>query len=177
MTTPLIRPATDADVSELVQLVTRAYRAKDGGAGWTTESHLLDGQRTNDEEVRSAISHPDAVLLVAQIDETIIGCIRVDRVDADGAHFGLFAVDPRAQSNGTGGTLLSAAEELARSDWNRRWMELEVLHQRQDLQAWYHRRGYQPTGATCPFPYTEERFGLPRVDDLYFDVLRRVLTD
>jgi ribosomal protein S18 acetylase RimI-like enzyme len=170
-----IAPALPTDVPAVVDLVTAAYRAVDDGAGWTTESHLLSGQRTDTGEVTRAVDDPATVLLVARDDEGLVGCIRVDPVDPDGAHFGLFAVDPARQSTGTGGRLLDAAEHLARSDWGRAWMELEVLHQRPDLQAWYRRRGYEPTGETQPFPTDDPAFGVPKVADLHFDVLRRPL--
>lgn len=170
-----IRPATPDDVDVIVRLATAAYRAKGDDAGWTTESHLLDGERTNPDEVAQAIIDDDKRVLVAEQDGAVVGVIKVEQRGADGALFGLFAVDPRIQSGGTGSRLLDAAEQAAREEWGRAWMELEVLRQRTDLQAWYRRRGYEPTGATEPFPYDDERFGRPRSDDLVFDVYRRSL--
>ncbi len=38
-----------------------------------------------------------------------------------------------------------------------------------------HGRGYLPTGETRPFPYGDERFGIPRRDDLVFVVLEKRL--
>ena len=52
-------------------------------------------------------------------------------------------------------------------------MEMTVIAQREDLIAWYERRGYTRTGETRPFPYGDERFGRPRRDDLVFVVLRK----
>lgn len=54
-------------------------------------------------------------------------------------------------------------------------MDLEVIAQREQLIAYYRRRGYEPTGETAPFPYGDERFGIPQRDDLHFVVLRRRL--
>ena len=56
-------------------------------------------------------------------------------------------------------------------------MVLSVLAQRPDLIAWYERRGYHRTGETRPFPYGNERFGVPKRPDLSFAVLAKALTD
>jgi hypothetical protein len=53
---------------------------------------------------------------------------------------------------------------------------LTVIAQRAELIAWYERRGYLHTGEQRPFPYGDARFGLPRRDDLVFDVLRKRLS-
>jgi hypothetical protein len=50
-----------------------------------------------------------------------------------------------------------------------------VIRQREQLIAWYERRGYARTGELRPFPYGDERYGLPRVDDLEFTVLLKRL--
>ena len=45
------RTATDADIPAIVALVESAYRGDSGRRGWTTESELLDGRRTDAEAV------------------------------------------------------------------------------------------------------------------------------
>jgi hypothetical protein len=50
---------------------------------------------------------------------------------------------------------------------------MTVIVQRDDLIAWYRRRGYEPTGEHEPFPYDDERYGRPRRDDLRFAVLEK----
>jgi hypothetical protein len=52
-------------------------------------------------------------------------------------------------------------------------MRMTVIRQREGLIAWYRRRGYEPTGETEPFPYGDERFGVPLRDDLEFVVLEK----
>jgi hypothetical protein len=54
-------------------------------------------------------------------------------------------------------------------------MEMTVIIQREELIAWYERRGYRPTGELRPFPSADPRFGLPRRNDLAFAVLVRDL--
>ena len=48
---------------------------------------------------------------------------------------------------------------------------LKVSTTEYDLGA----RRWHATGETLPFPYHDPRFGLPRRDDLYFNVLERDL--
>lgn len=172
---PQIRSAVADDLEAIVTIVAAAYRGTGGQAGWTSEDDLLAGQRADAPMVQAIMDDVGSVLLVAEVDGAVRGCIQVERLDGDGAHFGLFAVDPTLQSGGVGGALLTAVEALAAHEWACRWMQLEVLRQRVDLIAWYARRGYEPTGETLPFPYGDERFGRPRRDDLVFEVLRRPL--
>ena len=53
-------------------------------------------------------------------------------------------------------------------------MHMTTIVQRAELIAFYERRGYRRTGEYQPFPYGDERFGIPRRDDLRFEVLRKV---
>lgn len=178
----MIRPALPGDLAAIVTIVAAAYRGAEGRAGWTSEDHLLDGQRADAAMVQEIMDGDRSVLLVAEVDGAVRGCIQLEPLDGapespdgDGAHFGLFAVDPTLQSGGVGSALLTAVETIAGQEWACSWMQLEVLRQRVDLIAWYVRRGYEPTGETLPFPYEDERFGQPRRDDLVFAVLRRPL--
>jgi hypothetical protein len=54
-------------------------------------------------------------------------------------------------------------------------MHMTVISVREDLIAWYVRRGYRRTGQTSPFPYGDERFGVPTRDDLEFELLTKKL--
>ena len=172
---PAIRPAIASDLDAIVMVVAAAYRGTGGQTGWTSEDGLLDGQRADAAMVQAIMDDDRSVLLVAEAGGAVRGCIQVEPLEDDGAHFGLFAVDPTLQSGGVGSALLTAVETVAGREWGRSWMQLEVLRQRLDLIAWYVRRGYEPTGETLPFPYGDERFGRPRQDDLVFEVLRRPL--
>ena len=87
----------------------------------------------------------------------------------------MFAVDPGEQGSGLGKQVLAEAERIARDGWHCRAMRMTVIVQREELIAWYERRGYRRTGEYQPFPYGDERFGIPRRDDLRFEVLRKEL--
>jgi hypothetical protein len=60
--------------------------------------------------------------------------------------------------------------------WDVREMHMTVISVREELIAWYERRGYRRTGRTTPFPYGDERFGLPQRDDLEFELLIKPLS-
>jgi N-acetylglutamate synthase-like GNAT family acetyltransferase len=165
-----IRSATPDDVDAVVALVESAYRGESSRAGWTTEADLIDGSRTDAEEVRALL--PD--LLLADRDGELVGCAALSVVDGAG-YFGTFAVRPTLQGGGVGAALLRAAEERARRLGLER-VEMTVLSVRSELIAWYERRGYARTGATRPFPYGVERNGRPRTDDLVFAVLTKDVT-
>ncbi|WP_295692574.1 GNAT family N-acetyltransferase [Lapillicoccus sp.] len=175
MTTPIdaFREAVPADVPALVTLVRTAYR---GEVGWTTETALLDDERIDASGVADKIANPRGAVLVA-VDAmgTIIGCCElIDRGDGL-AYFGMFAVDPSLQAAGLGRQLLARAEQHAASIWRTRTMEMTVIAQRQELIAWYVRRGYLVSDETRPFPYDQLVNGSALRDDLYFAVLTRAL--
>lgn len=54
-------------------------------------------------------------------------------------------------------------------------MRMTVIDIRDELIAFYERRGYRRTGIFKPFPYGDERFGVPLRQDLRFEVLEKPL--
>jgi ribosomal protein S18 acetylase RimI-like enzyme len=168
------RPASAADATALATLVNSAYRGDSSKAGWTTEADLLDGQRTDVGRIIETIATPGNVILLCEQDGVLVGCVHLERTGED-CYLGMLTVQPTRQSEGLGRQLLDTAERWAIEHWSSRAMHMTVITQRAELIAWYERRGYRRTGKRKPFPYGDERFGLPRRDDLVFDELRKQL--
>lgn len=174
VTAPVFRKAVAADVDAIVALVESAYRGDSSRRGWTTEADLLDGRRTNAADVAGLLASPDAAVLLASVDDELLACCHIEK-HGDIAYFGMFAVHPPRQGGGLGRQVLTEAERFAREKWRCRAMHMKVIDVRADLMAWYERRGYRRTGDYSPFPYGDERFGLPRRDDLRFELMVKEL--
>ncbi len=171
------RTATPADAAAVVALVESAYRGDASRAGWTTEADLLDGQRTDADAVRALATAADSLILLAQRpgEEQPVACCHLQRESGDVAYFGMFAVRPAEQGGGIGRAVLAAAERIAREDMGCAFMAMTVIDVRETLMQWYQRRGYVRTGRHKPFPYGDPRCGLPRRDDLRFELLLKDL--
>jgi GNAT superfamily N-acetyltransferase len=170
------RAATPADTDAVVALVESAYRGESSRAGWTTEADLLDGRRTGPDEIAELLSHAHSRLLLAEEGSRLVACAHLAREDG-AAHFGMFSVEPIRQGDGLGKRLLAEAERIVRDEWGCDRMRMTVIDVRDELIAFYERRGYRRTGILKPFPYGDARFGLPRRDDLRFEVLEKFLRD
>lgn len=160
------RVATVDDAEAVAALVHTAYRSDESRTGWTTEADLVGGQRVDAAMVRELVTSPTGVVLVADADDgTLLTCCHLERRD-DVAYLGMFAVRPGRQGQGTGRLMLNAAEAHARDAWGARAVEISVINHRHELLAWYERCGFERTGVEHAFPYGDERYGLPRRDDL-----------
>jgi GNAT superfamily N-acetyltransferase len=168
------RTANANDVPAIVALVQSAYRGADSHAGWTTEADLLDGQRTDTEEVAALIRAPVSRILLGERGGVLLASAHLEKHDTT-CHFGMFAVRPDRQGTGLGKAVLAEAERCARDAWGCRAMQMTVITLRTELIAWYERRGYSRTGVFKPFPYGDARFGLPRRSDLRLEVLHKLL--
>ncbi|WP_371596875.1 GNAT family N-acetyltransferase [Streptomyces sp. NBC_00564] len=168
------RDATDSDVDALVALIESAYRGDSSRAGWTTEADILEGQRIDPEGVLAVIKSPDSRLLTVERDDSVVACCQLEH-RGDHAYFGMFAVSPALQGAGLGKVIIAEAERHARETWGVEEMHMTVISVREDLIAWYERRGYRRTGRMTPFPYGDERFGVPQRDDLQFELLVKPL--
>ncbi|MEN5230448.1 GNAT family N-acetyltransferase [Brevundimonas naejangsanensis] len=175
MSGPVFRPATPDDVPALRALIESAYRGDSAKVGWTHEADLLGGQRTDEAELRDILADASRIILLAEIDGALTGCVQVAAQGEGLAYLGLLTVDPARQAGGLGRLLIEAAEAEAAARFAATRMEMTVIRQRAELIAWYERRGYRLTGETRPFPLDDPRFGLPRTRDLAFVVLEKPL--
>ena len=168
------RPAATGDIPAIEKLVTSAYRGDASRAGWTTEADLLDGQRVDPVGIAEVIDKPDSVVLLAARGSALLACCHIEK-QGDACYFGMFAVDPTLQGGGVGKRVMAEAERIAREDFGCTRMEMTVISVRDELIAWYARRGYSRTGKYKPFPYGDERFGIPKREDLRFELLVKPL--
>lgn len=168
------RVAGAGDIDALVPLVESAYRGEVSRKGWTTEADLLDGQRIDPQGLAETLAKPDSRVMLAVDDTGLLGCAHVER-NGDYAYFGMFSVRPNLQGAGVGNALLAECERIAREEWHCRTMRMTVISVRDELVAWYERRGYRRTGEYKPFPYGDARFGIPKRDDLRFEWLVKPL--
>lgn len=172
------RAATLADTDAVVALVESAYRGDSGRRGWTTESDLLDGRRTGPDEIESVLGKARGMILLAERGDDpaeLLACAHIAVEDDGSGYFGMFSVNPGLQGGGLGKQVLAEAERIAREQWNLKLIRMSVINVREELIDFYVRRGYERTGRFEPFPYGDARFGLPKRDDLSFEILEKKL--
>ena len=174
MTDLSFRAATAADIDAIVALVESAYRGDASKRGWTTEADFLGGRRTGADDVVACLERERSRIVLAERDGGLLACAHVAEEDGAG-YFGMFSVKPDLQGGGIGKHVLAEAERIARDDWKLPAMRMTVIDIRDELIAFYERRGYRRTGIKKPFPYGDARFGLPKRDDLRFEVLEKAL--
>lgn len=154
---PITR-ATLNDVAELATLINSSYRGELSKKGWTTEAHLIDGQRIDAEGLTEHMADPDALFL-KNTDESgkITGCVYLQKRGTK-LYLGMLTVSPLLQAKGLGRQLLQAAEDYALSI-NYHTITMTVITTRLELLSWYERRGYHNTGTIIPLNITE-KFGI-----------------
>jgi ribosomal protein S18 acetylase RimI-like enzyme len=164
------------DVPQIIALVQSAYRGESSRQGWTTEADLLDGGRTFVEEVSSIINSAGNKIILMEAQDRLLASVHIKKLKPHTAYLGMFAVSPDRQNQGLGKSLLQHVENLVALEWQCQQVEMTVIHQRKELINWYRRRGYRLTGEHREFPYGDERYGIPKRDDLLLDVLLKQLS-
>jgi len=167
------RPAQPQDVEAIVTLVNSAYRGDSSRQGWTTEADILDGQRTDAEEIHSLITADNSLLLLGWQGDELVSSVHLEKTE-QGAYLGMLTIKPGLQGQGLGKQVMREAEEFARQHWGAQTMRMTVITLRHELIAFYERRGYRRTGELIPFP-TSPRFGLPKVESLQLEALEKRL--
>lgn len=168
------RRATLADAPVIAALVESAYRGDASRAGWTTEADFLHGRRTDVAEIEALLSGGNGRFVLFERDGAVAASCYIER-QGGACYFGMFSVHPPLQGAGIGRLVIEEVERIARDEWGCQRVEMTVIDIRAELIAWYERRGYLRTGRTKPFPYGDERFGLPQRDDLRFEYLMKEL--
>jgi ribosomal protein S18 acetylase RimI-like enzyme len=148
----LVRPATAADLVAVHRVIERAYRGDSARQGWTHEADLLSDMRTDIATLLGIVADPAQVLLTLFEGDKPVGCVNVADKGDGLAYLGLLCIEPARQGEHLGRELLGVAEHHARSVFFARRIEMTVIEQRQELIAYYERRGWRQTGERRPFP-------------------------
>lgn len=170
----MISAATVQDIPELNILINSAYRGESSKKGWTTEEHLLDGIRTDEENLSQLLQKENVTILKYTDNNQIIGSVYLEKQDKK-LYLGMLTVSPELQGGGVGKKLMQAAEKFAQNAELDK-ISMTVISVRKELIAYYKRRGYKNTGETKPFPMTDPKFGLPK-QFLEFIVMEKEIAD
>lgn len=170
----MISAATIQDIPELNVLINSAYRGESSKKGWTTEEHLLDGIRTDEENLSELLQKENVTILKYTANNKIIGSVYLEKQDKK-LYLGMLTVSPELQGGGVGKKLMQAAEDFARNAQLDK-ISMTVISVRKELIAYYERRGYKNTGETKPFPMHDPKFGLPK-QFLEFIVMEKKIAD
>ncbi len=160
------------DAKAIAELANAAFAGR-GAAGWTNESHILDGARTQPAEIAVLMADPTVRFLMQFDGPELIGCVYIKTMNGAG-YFGLLAVRPDFQGRGAGSRLIAEAERIARDEWRCRKMLIGVVAaHRPELLAYYERRGYVRTGRLKP--WIRKTGAVPRIEGVRSEWLEKVL--
>lgn len=168
-----ISKAEKQDAEQIVVLVNLVYRGESSKQGWTTEADLLAGLRTHAEEILRLIASEDSMFLLYKAEAELIGSVHLQK-QAEQVCLGMLAVSPLLQGRGIGKQLLEAAEQAAQKTWAVNKSVMSVISCRNELIAFYQRRGYRRTGVSKEFPVNPELW-TPKVAGLRLEMLEKVL--
>ncbi|MEQ1558729.1 MAG: GNAT family N-acetyltransferase [Methyloglobulus sp.] len=171
MNVDTFRTANSPDIEAIVKLVNSAYRPASGVSGWTHEAELVSGDRINVDQVKEIIAKRNSVILVGLKGSEVVACVHVEK-HGNNSHIGMLAVKPLLQGTGFGKQMLAYAETYAREEFGSVKFVMFVLSLRNELIAFYQRRGYQKTGDITDYPLSAGA-GTPKHADLKVEALEK----
>ena len=134
-----IRSAELADAANITAVINAAFRI--------AEEFFIDGNRITQAEVEESLSK--GAFLLAEAGDKLNGCVYVE-LRGERSYLGLLSVDPACQQGGLGSLLMTEAEKYCRERGSH-CMDILIVNLREDLPAFYQKRGYVESGTT-PFP-------------------------
>jgi len=148
-----------------------AYRGDSSRYGWTTEADLLEGCRTTLADIMVLLAQEDSLILLAKANGALLGTVLLLHQGRQ-VEMSMFAVSPRHQGRGIGKQLLHHAEQTAIQRWGVKQSIMAVISSRQELIAFYQRRGYLLTGESKPFPVNPALW-TAKINDLSLSILAK----
>jgi len=167
------RRASREDAKAITVLVNSGYRGEISKQGWTTEADLLEGTRTDTNEVLELVAASNSIIYLCERSAQLVGSLHLKRLGAQ-AHLGMLVIKPDLQGAGLGKQFLFAAEQFASQEWGVSKITMKVITLRTELIAFYERRGYTRTGNVEPFCF-EGSGSAPKVEGLLFEYLEKSL--
>ena len=134
-----VRLAVPADAARITAVINAAFHIAEG--------FFIDGNRIKQAEVENLLTK--GAFIVAENGETLNGCVYVE-LRGDRSYLGLLSVNPDCQQSGLGSLLMREAELYCRERGSQA-MDILIVSLREDLPAFYQKRGYVHDG-TSPFP-------------------------
>ncbi len=153
-----LRKATQNDIPEINTLVNMAYRGEISKTGWTTEAHLIEGQRTDPSALNEMMNSGHFELAIEN--EKIVALVYVKKESPTILYIGMLTVKPDYQSRGLGTLLMNRAVEIGR-EWGLKSTRMTVISERPELIKIYEKMGFEWNGKTEPFPDHDPRNGKP----------------
>ncbi|WP_202703285.1 GNAT family N-acetyltransferase [Flavobacterium sp. UGB4466] len=168
----MITKASLQDIPALTILINSAYRGETSKKGWTTEANLLEGKRTDEQEMTEIFLDPKNTILKYTENDTIIGSVLLVEKGQQ-LYLGMLTVSPELQNSGIGKKMLSEAENHAKA-LGLSSIIMTVISVRDELIAWYKRHGYVDTGEREAFPVSEIHVTISK-EPLEFIYLEKVI--
>jgi len=134
-----IRLAVPADAAQITAVINAAFRIAEG--------FFIDGNRITQSEVEQSLTK--GAFIVVEDGDKLSGCVYVE-LRGERSYLGLLSVEPSSQQGGLGSLLMSEAEKYCRERGSHT-MDILIVSLREDLPAFYQKRGYVQNG-TSPFP-------------------------
>lgn len=172
----LFRWATLEDIDSIFTLVHKAYRGDSSKKGWTTEADIIDGPRTDKDELKQKILSTDSKILLGfdLTSKVLSGCCLLTWQPKDKLlYFGMFAIDPEIQNLGMGKLFLEKSEAYG-LEIGALKIEMSVIECRHELILYYKRRGFIKTSRRINFP-DDQRNGTPKIKDLKMIILEKLI--
>jgi ribosomal protein S18 acetylase RimI-like enzyme len=165
--------AHHTETKAVAALINSAYRGDVSRLGWTTEANLLEGRRIDEAGILHLLNKPDSLIVLAKQEHNLLGSMHLQAVGQK-VELSMFAVNPQQQGSGIGKKLLQHAEQTALETWQIQHFTMSVISCRQELIAFYQRRGYQLTGELKDFPVNSALW-MQKVEQLELAVMEKNL--